>query len=130
MILGNKYILILFLLLFHNYTFAENKITSSPLINLNKIKPSFDELNNNSDFSTNEKYIKEKKKIKNTIKSSHVVLIGLDKITAKSSQFVVNLNEVKEKGILAAFISFNNKGSGNNGFSNKSICSLYLSNKE
>jgi|TARA_B100001059_G_C17382126_1_gene354960 hypothetical protein len=100
MILGNKYILILFLLLFHNYTFAENKITSSPLINLNKIKPSFDELNNNSDFSTNEKYIKEKKKIKNTIKSSHVVLIGLDKITAKSSQFVVNLNEVKKFGPL------------------------------
>jgi len=100
MILGNKYILILFLLLFHNYTFAENKITSSPLINLNKIKPSFDELNNNSDFSTNEKYIKEKKKIKNTIKSSHVVLIGLDKITAKSSQFVVNLNEVQKFGPL------------------------------
>ena len=100
MILGNKYILILFLLLFHNYAFAENKITSSPLINLNKIKPSFDELNNNSDFSTNEKYIKEKKKIKNTIKSSHVVLIGLDKITAKSSQFVVNLNEVKKFGPL------------------------------
>jgi len=100
MILGNKYILILFLLLFHNYTFAENKITSSPLINLNKIKPSFDELNNNSDFSTNEKYIKEKEKIKNTIKSSHVVLIGLDKITAKSSQFVVNLNEVKKFGPL------------------------------
>ncbi len=100
MILGNKYILILFLLFFHNYTFAENKITSSPLINLNKIKPSFDELNNNSDFSTNEKYIKEKKKIKNTIKSSHVVLIGLDKITAKSSQFVVNLNEVKKFGPL------------------------------
>ena len=100
MILGNKYILFLFLLLFHNYTFAENKITSSPLINLNKIKPSFDELNNNSDFSTNEKYIKEKEKIKNTIKSSHVVLIGLDKITAKSSQFVVNLNEVKKFGPL------------------------------
>ena len=100
MILGNKYILILFLLLFHNYTFAENKITSSPLINLNKIKPSFDELNNNLDFSENEKYIKEKKKIKNTIKSSHVVLIGLDKITAKSSQFVVNLNEVQKFGPL------------------------------
>ena len=100
MILGNKYILILFLLLFHNYTFAENKITSSPLINLNKIKPSFDELNNNSDFLINEKFIKEKKKFKNTIKSSHVVLIGLDKITAKSSQLIVNLNEAKKFGPL------------------------------
>ena len=95
MIPGNKYILILILLLYHNHTFAEDKITSSPLINLNKIKPSFDELNNNLDFSENEKYIKEKKKFKNITKSPHVVLIGLDKITAKSSQLIVNLNESK-----------------------------------
>jgi len=100
MIPGNKYILILILLLFHNHTLAEDKITSTPLINLNKIKPSFDELNNNLDFSTNEKFIKEKKKFKNTIKSPHVVLIGLDKITAKSSQFIVNLNEAKQFGPL------------------------------
>jgi len=100
MIPGNKYILILILLLFHNHTLAEDKITSTPLINLNKIKPSFDELNNNLDFSTNEKFIKEKKKFKNTIKSPHVVLIGLDKITAKSSQLIVNLNEAKKFGPL------------------------------
>jgi hypothetical protein len=100
MIPGNKYILILILLLYHNHTFAEDKITSSPLINLNKIKPSFDELNNNLDFSENEKYIKEKKKFKNITKSPHVVLIGLDKITAKSSQLIVNLNEAKQFGPL------------------------------
>ena len=99
-ILGNKYILILFLLLFHNFTLAEDKITSTPLINLNKIKPSFEEFNNNTELSTNKKNIKEKKKFENTIKSSHVVLIGLDKITAKSSQLIVNLNEVKQFGPL------------------------------
>ena len=80
MILGFKYIVILFLFFFYNHTLAEDKITSSPLINLNKIKPSFDELNNNSDFLINEKFIKEKKKFKNTIKSSHVVLIGFEMV--------------------------------------------------
>ena len=100
MILGNKYILFLFLLLFNNFIFAEDKITSTPLINLNEIKPSFDQLNNNSEFSTTKKNIKNKKKIENVIKSSHVILIGLDKITAKSSQIIVNLNEVKQYGPL------------------------------
>ena len=61
-ILGNKYILFLFLLLFHGVALAEDKIISTPLINLDKIKPSFDELNNNTELSTTEKNIKEKKK--------------------------------------------------------------------
>ena len=44
--------LILFFLL-SNFTFAEDKITSTPLINLDKIKPSFEELNEqNDDFIT------------------------------------------------------------------------------
>ena len=38
--------------------------------------------------------LKEKKNYSN-IKSSQAVLIGLDKITAKSSELVVNLNEKK-----------------------------------
>ena len=101
MILGNKYILFLFfLLLFKSHILAEDKITSTPLINLNKIKPSFDQLNNSTEFSTIKKNIQEKKKIENSIKSSHVILIGLDKITAKSSKLIVNLNEVKQYGPL------------------------------
>jgi len=34
------------------------------------------------------------------LKSSHALLIGLDKITAKSSQFQVSLNEIKRFGPL------------------------------
>jgi hypothetical protein len=93
----------LFLILFFllpNFTFAEDKITSTPLINLDKIKPSFEELNEqNDDFITNQN-LKEKKKSSNPSKSSHAILIGLDKITAKSSQVIVNLDEIKKFGPL------------------------------
>ena len=43
--------------------------------------------------------MKEKKSIKSQ-KTSHAILIGLDKITAKSSKFEVNLNEIKKFGPL------------------------------
>ena len=43
--------------------------------------------------------LKEKKTLTN-LQSSQAVLIGLDKITAKSSRFVVNLNQSKKFGPL------------------------------
>ena len=99
--LGNKinFITILFFLSF-NFSFAEDKITSTPLINLEKIKPSFEESNDeNENLSTNQN-IKEKKKLSNSLKSSHAVLIGLDKITAKSTELIINLDKVKQFGPL------------------------------
>ena len=96
--LGNKFCLVLFIIFFVNILKAEQKITTSPLINIEKIKPSFEETDENDNFSKNED-LREKKNIKN-LKSSQVVLIGLDKITAKSSEFVVNLNESKKFGPL------------------------------
>ena len=93
----------LFLILFFllpNFSFAEDKISSTPLINLDKIKPSFEELNaENDDFITDQN-LKEKKKLNNIPKTSHAILIGLDKITAKSSQVIVNLDKVKKYGPL------------------------------
>ena len=94
----NLFLILFFLLT--NFSFAEEKITSSPLINLDKIKPSFEELNiENDNFATNQN-IKEKKKSDNHRKSSHAILIGLDKITAKSSQLIVNIDEIKHFGPL------------------------------
>ncbi len=52
----------------------------------------------NEKFSIN-RNLKEKKKTKD-LKSSQAILIGLDKITAKSSEFIVNLNESKQFGPL------------------------------
>jgi hypothetical protein len=101
MSLGNKinYFLI-FLFLSSKIAFAEDKITTTPLINLDKIKPSFEELDEESENLTTYKKIKEKKQLNISVTSSHAVLIGLDKITAKSSELIVNLDEAKKFGPL------------------------------
>tara|TARA_B100000963_G_scaffold313505_1_gene291498 strand:- start:570 stop:1073 length:504 start_codon:yes stop_codon:yes gene_type:complete len=97
---GNKIILIFILyLLSININFAEEKITTSPLLNVEKIKPSFEELDNEIEKNTNTQNFKEKKNKRN-LKSSQAILIGLDKITAKSSELIVNLNESKKFGPL------------------------------
>ena len=91
--LGNKVFLILSILFITNkHTFSEEKIISTPLLNIEEIKPSFEELEEESENITQNKKFKEKKGEKN-LKSSQAVMIGLDKITAKSSEFIVNLNE-------------------------------------
>ena len=96
---GNKIkIFLIFLFFLNNSIQAEDKIISSPLINLNKIKPSFEIQEEENDIFDSNKSIKEKGKSKSI--SSHAVLIGLDKITAKSSKISVNLDEIKKFGPL------------------------------
>ena len=80
-------------------TLAENKITLSPLINLDQIQPSFEEAED-IESVVNTKKIKKKKDKTNISNLSHAILIGLDKITAKSSEIVINLNETKTFGPL------------------------------
>ena len=98
--LGNKAIFILiFLSYFYSHSSAEDKITSTPLINLDKIKPSFEEIDEKEDLVLKNNKIKTKEK--NIINSSSsATLIGLDKITAKSSKIIVNLEEAKKFGPL------------------------------
>tara|TARA_B100000575_G_scaffold4702_1_gene3517 strand:+ start:2444 stop:2950 length:507 start_codon:yes stop_codon:yes gene_type:complete len=99
--LGSKILLILILIFsLNNFGSAENIITSTPLINVDKIKPSFEETNEDNENLTIKKDLKEKKKSIKSQKTSHAILIGLDKITAKSSEFEVNLNETKKFGPL------------------------------
>ena len=63
--LGNKFYFFLISFIFlYNLSLAENTITSTPLINLNEIKPSFEELNDTNEKITINKNLKEKKKIK------------------------------------------------------------------
>jgi len=99
--LGNKLTLILiFSLLSFNILITEEKITTTPLINVEKIIPSFEELESeNENISTNQN-LKEKKSVTTGLKSSQAILIGLDKITAKSSELIINLNEIKKFGPL------------------------------
>ena len=98
--LGNNiYQIVILIFFFFNISKAEDKITTTPLINIEKIKPSFEELiDENESISLNQN-LKEKKNVKN-LKPSQAILIGLDKITAKSSELVVNLDEIKKFGPL------------------------------
>ncbi len=98
--LGNKnYFFLLLIFFYTNLLFAENKIVTTPLLNIEKIKPSFEELDEETENISTNQNLKEKKNTSN-IMSSQAVLIGLDKITAKSSKLVINLNESKKFGPL------------------------------
>tara|TARA_E500000178_G_scaffold355096_1_gene426450 strand:- start:1922 stop:2425 length:504 start_codon:yes stop_codon:yes gene_type:complete len=98
--LGNKILSIFFLaMISFEISFAEQKVTLSPLINIDDIKPSYEELDEKNDNINSIKTFKEKKDEKK-LKSSQAILIGLDKITAKSSELVINLNENKTFGPL------------------------------
>ena len=96
---GNNFkIIYIFLALFSsNILSAEEKILSTPLINLDRIQPSFEVSDGENDSLSTKNQIKEKK---NEKINSHAVLIGLDKITAKSSKIQVNLDEIKKSGPL------------------------------
>ena len=64
------------------------------MLNIDEIKPSFEELDEKLENTSNNRSLK--KKMKRNLKSFQAVLIGLDKITAKSSELIVNLNESKK----------------------------------
>ena len=97
---GSKFFSIFFLcIIFIKASFAEQKVTLSPLINIDDIKPSFEELDEKNETINTRQNFKKKKDIKK-LKSSQAILIGLDKITAKSTELIVNLNENKTFGPL------------------------------
>lgn len=101
---GNKLIYLISFICFFVGTFilkAEEKIISTTLINIDKIKPSYEEPDeSNNDQVQGNRNIREKEKQKKKTKNSHAILIGLDKITAKSSEIIVNLDEAKKFGPL------------------------------
>ncbi len=96
---GNNFkIIFFFLTLFSSSIIsAEEKILSTPLINLDRIQPSFEVSDDENESLSTNNQIKEK--INEKI-NAHAVLIGLDKITAKSLKIQVNLNEIKKFGPL------------------------------
>ena len=97
---GNNFKILFVVFLFLNFSaYSEEKITTSPLINLEKIKPSFEETDEKNDFDFKNNKIKVKKNGPLN-SSSSATLIGLDKITAKSTKIVINLEEAKKFGPL------------------------------
>ena len=98
--LGSKiYQIIILFFFFSNLANSEEKITTAPLINIEEVKPSFEELIDENENISSDKNLKEKKNIKN-LKSSQAILIGLDKITAKSTKLIVSLDKSKRFGPL------------------------------
>ena len=98
--LGNSVFIFFLFFFFSFFLKAEDKIISTPLINLDKIKPSFEEIEKNSINQTSNEALKFKKKIFKENKKSSIKLIGLDKITAKTTEIIINLGEVKRFGPL------------------------------
>ena len=100
--LGKIKILIFCIMFFfqNSILVAENKILSTPLINLDELKPSFEEIEETTNLKPTENIIKNKKKSSSSNNSASVKLIGLDKITAKTSELVINLGETKRFGPL------------------------------
>ena len=102
----NKLIFLSFIFLMAHFSlFAENKIESVPLINLEELSPTFEEnkdelekLENNSNLNNNEDLL-EKTKIKKNDKI-FINLKALDKITAKTSAIRLEIGEKKFFGPL------------------------------
>jgi len=99
--LGNKIALILsFFLFFSLCLMAEDKILTSPLINLEELKPSFEEVEDVNNDTTSDELILDKKEISPKNNSASAKFIGLDKITAKTTEILINIGETKKFGPL------------------------------
>ena len=73
-----------------------------PLVNLDNLKPSFESVETNEITTNNNEIINiKKRKLKNNESSSIFVnLLGLDKITAKTTSVKIKLGETKKFGLL------------------------------
>ena len=94
-----KIFFIIFLLFINNNLLTEEKILTSPLINLEELKPSFEEIDESVEEPLDNEMIKNKK-LSPTSNATSAVLIGLDKITAKTSEIRVNMGEATKFGPL------------------------------
>ncbi len=81
---------------------AEDKILSAPIINLENLEPSYENLENEKEISINQNTSIKKREIidkkKDNIK--FVNLLGLDKITAKTVPIKIKLGETYKFGLL------------------------------
>ena len=100
----NLIIIILINSILFNFSiiYSEDKISTVPLINLENLQPSYESENpSDTEEKTDQIILKNKKKINETsTKNQTVKLIGLDKITAKTSEINIPLGDSKKFGFL------------------------------
>tara|TARA_B100001175_G_C19223772_1_gene501909 strand:+ start:91 stop:600 length:510 start_codon:yes stop_codon:yes gene_type:complete len=124
--LGNsRIILSIFLFFFYcQASFSADKIITAPLINLNELKPSFEEVDDSKEDIKKNESIKKKKISLSPNNFSNAKFIGLDKITAKTSNIIINLGETKKFGPLE--IKVLKCGKINSGNKNDSVAYLQV----
>ena len=100
--LGNKGLILFIIFYMCNLPliFAEQKIMTSPLINLENLEPSFEDIDIKNEEIINQDFIQNKKTKDIKSKSSSVKLYGLDKITAKTTEIEIKIGETKKFGPL------------------------------
>ena len=81
---------------------ADEKILSAPIINLENLEPSYENLENEKENTTNSNTKIKKRNIigEKSDNFNFVNLIGLDKITAKTIPIKIKLGETAKFGIL------------------------------
>jgi len=87
---------------FFTSLYAEEKITTVPLVNLENLEASFEsEDSEQQDISDKKNLVLKEKKIKETENgATRVNIVALDKITAKTSDINLFLGETKKFGLL------------------------------
>ena len=92
----------IFFINFFSLLYAEEKIITVPLINLENLEASFEEEDTKEKNISDEENLslKEKKIKKVKSKSTSVNMVALDKITAKTSNINLSLGETKKFGLL------------------------------
>ncbi len=96
-----KHYLIIFIIVTSSLN-AEDKILSAPIINLENLEPSYENLENEKEVNTSSNTLIKKREVidkkKDNIK--FVNLLGLDKITAKTVPIKIKLGETYKFGLL------------------------------
>ena len=99
--LGKFSFFFLICVFFNQELFAEDKIIEVPLVNLDELKPSYEEEDVNTDIrETSILNFKIKNKPNDLNEKFTVKLMGLDKITAKTSEIKIKLGDTKKFGLL------------------------------
>ena len=97
-----KILFIILSLLFNFQLNADDKILTVPLVNLEKLEPSYEEVENDESIDKIKQNYKMREKSKKISKNNNLTIniLGLDKITAKTTEINIKLGETKKFGLL------------------------------
>ena len=97
-----KYLFYISIFFLMPHLYSEEKISAIPLINLENLKPSYEIVEKDEVIISEEKEYTLKKKNKKNFKSKNIIvnLLGLDKITAKTSKIDIKIGDTKKFGQL------------------------------